>query len=120
MTAYREDEIHAGVFASRSPDKPAIIMDGRDQVMTFADYEAISNQAAHMLRARGLRRGDRVAIFMENNPHYLALAWGGLRAGLRITTVATHLGQDEISYILRDSGAKALFTTRRRLYEWLT
>ncbi|MEM8976836.1 MAG: acyl-CoA synthetase, partial [Pseudomonadota bacterium] len=75
----------------------------------FAQYEARSNQVAHLLRSLGLSRGDRVAIYMENNAEYLMLAWGALRTGLRVTAIATHLASDEIDYILNDSGARVLF-----------
>ena len=60
-------------------------MAGSGRVITFADFEALSNQCAHLLRALGLARGDRVSILMENHPLYLPLAWGGMRAGLRVT-----------------------------------
>lgn len=113
MDQFASDEIHAGVFAARTPDKPAIIMADDGRVISFAEYEARSNQAAHLLRALGLDVGDSFAIYMENNADYLSLAWGGLRAGLRVTTIATHLQPDEINYILGDGGAKALFTSSK-------
>lgn len=113
MTAFRDDEIHAGVFAARTPDKPAIIMADDGRVITFAEYEALSNQAAHLFRAAGLERGDRIAIFMENHALYLPLAWGGLRAGLRVTAIATHLSPSETDYILDNSDARVLLTSAR-------
>lgn len=102
---------HPGIFAEKTPDRPAVIMGASGEVVTFAEYEAISNQCAHLLRGCGLERGDRVAILMENNALYLPLAWGGWRAGLRVTAIATHLGADEVDYILDDSGASALLTS---------
>ena len=84
---------------------------GDGSVVTYADYEAISNRCAHLLRACGLKAGDCFAIYMENNAMYLPLAWGGMRAGLRVTTIATHLTRDEIDYILENSGAKVLLTS---------
>lgn len=100
---------HPGVFAALTPDRPAIIMAETGQIITFAQYESLSNQCAHLLRAHGLQRGDCVAIFMDNNAHYLPIAWGGMRAGLRVTTIASHLSVTEVDYILQDSAAKALF-----------
>jgi len=43
-----------------TPDKPAMIVPGRGEV-TFAQLEARSNQLAHLLYDRGLRRGDHIA-----------------------------------------------------------
>ncbi|MEM6499974.1 MAG: acyl-CoA synthetase, partial [Pseudomonadota bacterium] len=82
-----------------------------NRIVTFAQYEAKSNQVAHLLRSLGLNRGDRIAIYMENNAEYLILAWGALRTGLRVTAIATHLSPGEIDYILSDSGALVLFTS---------
>ena len=55
--------------------------------------------------------GDVLAVFMENNLFYLPLVWGGWRAGLRVTAVATHLSAEEVDYILDNSDAKALMTS---------
>lgn len=108
---FEEYEVHAGVFAERTPDRPAIVLADSDRVVTFAQYETRSNQVAHLLKSLGLERGDRVAIYMENNAEYLILAWGALRTGLRVTAVATHLSPEEIDYILSDSGARVFFTS---------
>ncbi|MEM8976008.1 MAG: AMP-binding protein, partial [Pseudomonadota bacterium] len=64
---FQDYEAHAGVFAARTPDRPAIILADSDRIVSFAQYEARSNQVAHLLRSLGLSRGDRVAIYMENN-----------------------------------------------------
>jgi len=81
------------------------------ETLTFAQFEALSNRCAHLLRAIGLKRGDGVALLMKNHLYYTALAWGGLRAGLRLTAIATHLTPSEVDYILDDSGAAALLTS---------
>ena len=70
MPRFRDDEQHVGVFAARTPDRPALIDASDGSVVTFAEYEALSNRCAHMLRASGLRRGDGVAVLMENNLSY--------------------------------------------------
>jgi fatty-acyl-CoA synthase len=111
MTESKNVITHVGLFADKTPDRPAIIMGRTGEIITFAQYEAISNQCAHLLRQCGLERGDRVALLMENNARYLPLAWGGMRAGLRVTAIATHLSASEVDYILENSEAKALFTS---------
>jgi long-chain acyl-CoA synthetase len=109
---------HPGIYAERTPLRLAVIMvelDGQvTQTLTFTEFEALSNQCAHLMRAAGLKRGDGLAVFMENNLYYTALVWGGLRAGLRLTTIATHLTSAEVDYILCDSGALALMTSKRK------
>ncbi|MFO7856308.1 MAG: acyl-CoA synthetase [Paracoccaceae bacterium] len=112
MPQFRDDERHAAVWAARTPDRPAII-DARDgSVMTFAQFEALSNRVAHLMREAGLETGDHAAIFMENRPRYVPFVWGMLRAGLRVTAIPTHLTPDEIDYILSDSGARLLLTSK--------
>ena len=105
---------HPGVFAQKTPNKPAIIMGGSGQQISFGEFEEISCQIAHMMCQNGLSKGDRVAVLLENHPLYMPIAWGVFRAGLRFVAVATHLTQKEIDYILNDSGA-ALFITSKAM-----
>jgi acyl-CoA synthetase (AMP-forming)/AMP-acid ligase II len=84
-------------------------MHGSGEVVTYAQLEARSNQAAHLFRALGLTRGDAIAILMENGPRYFDLVWGAQRAGLLYTCISTKLTAPEVEYIVRDCGAKALF-----------
>jgi long-chain acyl-CoA synthetase len=102
---------HPGIYAARTPDRPAVITAHDGRVITFGAFEAFSNQFAHLLRSLGLRHGDGIAILLENRAEYVPLAWGGMRAGLRVTAIATHLTAPEIDYILSDSGAKALISS---------
>lgn len=102
---------HPGLIAAREPDKPAVIMADGSAVITFGAFEALSNQCAHLLRRLGLRRGDVLAVLLENRAEYMPLVWGGWRAGLRVTAIATHLMPEEIAYILGDGGAKVLITS---------
>ena len=64
------------------PDKPAIIMASSGETVTFGDYEARSNRVAHLLRDAGLRRGDHIAILIENSAQLLEIEGGAERTGL--------------------------------------
>ena len=79
------------------------------QVITFGELDAVSNRVAHLLRSRGVQRGDRVAICLDNHPLYLALTWGAQRSGLIYIPMSYRLTAAEIAYMLEDSGAKVLF-----------
>ena len=102
---------HVGEYASLTPERPAIIMAASGRVVSFAEYEQVSNQCAQLLRALGLKRGDGVALLAHNHWMYLPLVWGAMRAGLRVTTIATHLTGVEVDYILTDSDVKAVFVS---------
>ena len=104
---------HPAAFAARNPDKPAIIMAGSSQVITFAELDRLSNQVAHLLRANGVQTGDKVAILLDNDPLYLVLAWGAQRAGTFMTTVPYRLTGPETEHILTDSGCKVLLSHQK-------
>ena len=55
-----------GTFAAAQPDKPAVIMAGSGQVVSYAQLEANSNRVAQLLRSLGLGHGDTIAMCMEN------------------------------------------------------
>ena len=93
------------------PGKPAIIMASTGEIVTFGEYEARSNRVAHLLRDAGLRRGDHIAVFIENSPQLLEIEGGAERAGLYYSLINTYLGADEVAYIVANSQAKALFSS---------
>src|SRR5579862_306668 len=97
--------------AIASPDKPAIIMGSSGETVTFGEFEARSNRVAHLLRDAGLRRGDHIAVFMENSPQLLEIESGAERAGLYYTLINTYLGAAEVEYIVSNSQARALFSS---------
>lgn len=103
--------MHPHVHAASNPDRPAIIMAGSGAAMSYGEMEAFSNRVAHLLRGCGLTRGDTVAVLLPNCLSYLPIIWGAQRAGLVFVAMSTKLTADEAAYILKDSGAAALFTS---------
>src|SRR5271156_1321303 len=81
------------------------------EIVTFGEYEARANQAAHLLRAAGLRRGDHISVFMENNPRLLEIAGGAERTGLYYTLINKYLSPDEVAYIVSNSRSRLLFSS---------
>ena len=94
--------MHPGAHAATSPDKPAVVMAGSGEVVTYGQLEARSNQVAHLFRSLGLRTGDAVALCMENNARYHEVCWGAQRSGLYYTAISTRLTAGEAEYILDD------------------
>ncbi len=93
------------------PDRPAIIMGSTAETVTFGEYEARSNRAAQLLRAAGLKRGDHIAILMENSTRMLEIEGAAERAGLYFTLINTYLGLDEVAYIVANSRSRLLFSS---------
>ena len=91
------------------------------QVKVGGSYKPISHrEVAERVRhaARGLsslevRRGDRVAILSENRPEWAIADFACLTAGMTDVPIYPTLPPDQIAYILRDSGAVAIFVSTR-------
>jgi fatty-acyl-CoA synthase/long-chain acyl-CoA synthetase len=81
------------------------------RTLTFAEYEAGANQVAHLVRETGLRKGDHVAIFMENHPAMLLAEAGAERTGLYFTPVNSYLAADEVAYVINDSRSRIVVTS---------
>jgi fatty-acyl-CoA synthase len=101
--------MHPSVHAKAHPDKPAIIMAASGETVTYAELDRRSNQVAQLLRARGIKVGETVALCMENHPWFFCLTWGFQRAGVHYVCISSRLTAPEIAYILEDSAAKLLF-----------
>jgi long-chain acyl-CoA synthetase len=106
--------VYAAQHASTHPDQPAIIMGGSGEAVTFRQYEDGSNQAAQLLRAAGLRRGDHIAVFMENSPQLLMVEGAAERTGLYYTLINTYLSPSEVAYIISNSRSRVLFSSAAR------
>jgi long-chain acyl-CoA synthetase len=96
------------------PDAKALIDATTGAFLTFRDLDERSNRLAQFLYAQGLRRGDHIALFMENNLRFMEVCWAALRSGLYYTTVNRYLTAEEAAYIVNDCGAKALISSVAR------
>jgi len=103
---------YPGTYCDTQPDKAAVVMDRSAARTTYAELEERSVRLANALRARGLRRGDVLALLSENHIRYYEVYWAAIRSGLYITPVNRHLAAGEIGYQLTDSGAVALIASR--------
>ena len=103
--------MHPTHHADITPDKPALIMAESGETLTYRQLEALSNQGAQLFRRLGLKTGDCIAIFMENNLLYLPICWAAQRAGLYFTCISSRLTAGEVEYIVKDCGAKVLIAS---------
>ena len=105
--------MHPSVHAKTQPDKPAFIMASTGETVTYGELEARSNRGAQLFRKLGLKTGDGVAIFMENNVHYMPIVWAAQRSGLYFTCISSRLTAGEVEYIVGDCGAKVFITSEQ-------
>lgn len=93
------------------PDRPAIAC-GEVDIYNYRELAARVLALSGSLRGYfGLRRGERVALFMQNSPHYLEILYAIWHAGLTAVPINSKLHPKEVEFILEDSGATLLFIT---------
>jgi len=105
-------EINIGDFvttaAKRFPSREAVYDVGKNQRFTYSELNTRANQLCSTLLDMGLEKGDRVAVLAPNGHEYMECFFGPTKAGLVLMPLNCRLTADELSYILRDGGAKAL------------
>ena len=89
------------------PGRTAIVCG--EQTITYAELDASANRVAAAMRARGVRPGDRVALICPNLPAFPIVYFGLLKAGAVVVPLNPLLKQRELSFILGDCGAVAVF-----------
>jgi amino acid adenylation domain-containing protein len=103
--------------ARHFPDKVALVCHGRR--VTYADIDRRSDAVAHALRDRGVRRGDRVVVFLDNGVEAAIAFWAVLKADAIVAMVHPQTKANKLAYILADSGAAAVVSDVQlaRVYE---
>ncbi|GAA4098114.1 long-chain fatty acid--CoA ligase [Actinomadura miaoliensis] len=92
--------------ARKTPNRPALVY--QDQSRTYAETHERVTRLAHVLRALGVRRGDRVAYLGPNHPAFLETLFATGALGGVFVPLNTRLAGPEIAYQLADSGASVL------------
>src|SRR5215471_8252199 len=94
--------------AQRVPNRAALIFYGRE--LSFRELDVAVKRFAGWLRSRGIKPGDRVAIFLENSPQFAIAYYGALRAGAVAVCLNPMHKAVELLHEFKDSGARALVT----------
>ena len=100
-------------LAKRWPDKTALVTDERQH--TFAQLDSESSNVAVGLLRRGIDPGDRVAIFAPNRWEWIVAYHAVLKIGAVVNPLNVMLTGEEVNFVLKDSGAKALIASGDRL-----
>ncbi len=85
----------------------------KDIIYTYSQAEKMCNKISRVLAFSGIRKGDRVAIMMENSPYFIFAAFAIAKAGGIIVPVNTFLKDKEVSYIISNCEATAIFTSEK-------
>ena len=96
------------VSCTRFPDKAALIFyDTRISYREFAD--TVDRLAGYLQQVCGIKRGDRVAVYMQNSPQFMMAYYAILRADAMVVPVNAMLMAGEVRHVLTDSGATTVF-----------
>jgi long-chain acyl-CoA synthetase len=80
----------------------------KEAELSFTKLNTISNQVANNFIQSGLQKGDRVALLLRNCPEFIFSFFGCAKAGTVAVPIDVNLNEEEIVFILKDSGAKLL------------
>ena len=97
-----------------NPDAP--LLHYFENTLTFAEVDRASDALAAALVERGLARGDRVALYLQNVPQFLIGLLATWKFGGSVVALNPMLKTQEVNYHLTDSGARALVALQA-LYE---
>ena len=97
--------------ARKYPDATAtIFMDGK---LTYRQMNALVDRFAAALQQLGVKKGDRVAVYLANSPQYIIGYYGALRAGAIVVPFNPLYAAPEVEHQLQDSGAETLLAMSR-------
>ena len=93
------------VSARRYPDKPFLVF--YDTRISFTEFKDEAERIAGWLQqACGVARGDRVLLFSQNRPEWVAAFYGALRADAVVVPVNAMSTTDDLRWLAQDSGAR--------------
>ncbi len=86
--------------------KVALLVD--DEKITYGDILEKVDKLAGYLAQKGIQEGDKIALFLRNSPEFIYTIFAASKLGAILVPVNTFLKEDELSYILEDSGSSLL------------
>lgn len=92
--------------AQHHPDAEAFVALGPRRALTYAQLNVAANRQANALLARGIGRGDVVALLGTNSLELFTVVWGALKAGAAVTAINPGFTARERDYQITSSGAK--------------
>ncbi len=93
--------------ARKYPERPCTLFKGA--AISFQEMNAITDQIAGALAAMGVKKGDRVGIFMPNTPQFVMCYFGILKAGGVVVATNPLYTPTEIEHQVNDAGIEVMF-----------
>ncbi|WP_037859514.1 class I adenylate-forming enzyme family protein [Streptomyces sp. NRRL S-340] len=103
--------------AAEAPDRTFLAY--FDARLTYRETDALSDSVAGHLATRGLRPGDRVAVVLQNSPHFVLAVLGAWKAGATVVPVNPMYKSAELAHVLADGEVTALVCSDRAWESYL-
>ena len=110
-TEYPKDKTVAQLFSEQVEKTPAhIAIEFQDQSLTYRELDQRSNQLANWLRARGIRAGVPVGIYLEHSPETITALLGALKAGGFYVPFDTAHPRARLDFMIADTATPLVIT----------
>jgi long-chain acyl-CoA synthetase len=90
----------------RAPERPAVVFYGRS--ISYRELRDATDRLAGALASLGIRKGDRIALYLLNSPQFIIAYFAALKCGATVTPISPVYTSHEVRYQLQDSGARAV------------
>lgn len=110
----------ASVIDKRLANRPFLICVDEFGVSKKYSYRELDEKTSWFARGllkHGIKRGEYISILSNNSFEYIVAYYGALKAGVVAVLVNNKMAQQEIEYVLSDSGTKMLFADDSRVFD---
>src|SRR5437764_510311 len=90
----------------RAPGRTAVVFYGRS--ITYRELREATDRLACALAGLGVKKGDRVALYLVNSPQFIIAYFAALKCGAAVTSISPLYTSHEVRYQLEDSGARVV------------
>jgi len=94
---------------AKYPDETAVAYVEREYKQTWQEFSDTVDAMAKGLMAMGIQKGEKVAVWATNVPHWVALQFATARIGAILLTINTNYRSAEIDYVLKQSDCENIF-----------
>ena len=103
--------------AERWPGNVALELQRHDQIesCTYSELHRMAESVGHWITQNGFPRGSRLAVLADNHPRWVACYLGIIASGCAVVPLDTALHDDQVTKLLKDSGAAAIFCDAKHL-----
>ncbi|MCJ2166046.1 MULTISPECIES: AMP-binding protein [unclassified Pseudodesulfovibrio] len=107
--------------AQKYPDQEAVVYVDRNFRLTYKEFDELTDTIAKGLMGLGVQKGEKVALWANNVPYWVALQFATAKIGAILLTVNTHYRSHEVEYLLKHSESENLFIIGQyRDHDYLT